>query len=296
MTSFPNRYFEIQEPATLLNFLFSALQGQSKTTVKSLLAHRQISVNGQVTTQFDKSLQTGDQIRICTDRKHLPFHHPLLEIIYEDDYFIVVHKKSGLLSIANDKTKEKTAYHLLNEYVKQKNTRSHVFILHRLDRDTSGIMMFTKNQRLQKELQSDWGNAILERKYVAIAEGTPAPSAGTLRSFLSEDENHFVHSSPIAGGKIAITHYKTLKTNKQYSLIELELETGRKNQIRVHLQSIGHPVTGDKKYGAHHNPLHRLALHAFKLRFIHPVTKQEMNFETPVPAAFTRLLKNGATT
>lgn len=287
-----NREFEIAHPSLLLEFLLSVLKEQSRTTVKSLLAHQQIRINGRICTQFDAPLRKGDNVTVCFDKQNKPFRHPLLEIIFEDEHLIAVHKKAGLLSMANDRVKEKTAYHILSDYVKRSDPRSLIFILHRLDRDTSGLMMFAKSREIQEKLQSNWKQSVVERKYVAVVEGTPPQSQGTLKSYLSEDGNYFIHSSDAPGGKLAITHYRVLKSNKQYSLVELNLETGRKNQIRVHMQSLNHPICGDKKYGARTNPLHRLALHAFKLHFIHPVTHRSIDLETPVPKAFTLLVKN----
>lgn len=289
-----NQDFEILQPSILLDFLLATLKTQSRTTVKALLAHQQICINGRITTQFNAPLKKGDKVSVCFDKTNKPFSHPMLEIVYEDAHLIVIHKKAGLLSMASEKVKEKTAYRILNDYVKQSGSRNHIFILHRLDRDTSGLMMFAKNLQIQENLQTNWDTAILERKYVAVIEGTLPQNEGTLKSFLSEDENGFIHTSDARNGKLAITHYKVLKTNNYYSLLELDLETGRKNQIRVHMQSEGHPICGDKKYGARTNPIHRMALHAYKLNFIHPATKKEMNFETPVPKSFALLVKNRA--
>jgi len=292
MKPFANRDFEIVQPSPLLEFLLSALKGQNRTTVKSLLAHQQICINGRICTQFDAPLKAGDKVTVCFDKHNRPFRHPLLEIVFEDAYLIVVHKKAGLLSMANERVKEKTAYRILSDYVKQSNPRNLIFILHRLDRETSGLMMFAKSREIQEKLQSNWDRAIVERKYVAVVEGTLSPSQGTLKSYLSEDKNYFIRTSDAQNGKLAVTHYHVLKSNRQYSLVELDLETGRKNQIRVHMQSLGHPICGDKKYGARTNPIHRLALHARKLHFIHPGTQQDMDFETPIPKAFTLLVKN----
>lgn len=293
MKTSPNRDYEISAPAKLLDFLYQALKGQSRTTVKSLLSHRQISINGKITSQFDAPLKPGDKVTVYFDKSQKPFSHPLLEIVYEEDSFLVVNKKSGLLTISTDKIKEETAYHLLNEYVKQKNPGKHIFIVHRLDRDTSGFLLFAKDQETQDFFQSNWNEIVSERKYIAVTEGCPPHQEGTVESFLSEDASCFMHSSSI--GKKATTHYKVLKSNGIYALIEVSLETGRKNQIRVHMHDLGCPISGDKKYGARTNPLRRLALHAYKLRFIHPVTHQEMLFESPVPKHFLLLVKNRQT-
>lgn len=286
-----SRYFEIQEENTLMPFLLQALHDQSRTTVKSLLAHKLVQVNNRITTQFDTPLKPGDTVTVGLNKTAAPFHHPMLNILHEDEDLIVVEKASGLLSMGTERDKTKTAYHILNTYVKSKNPRSHVLILHRLDKETSGIMMFAKNLKTQETLQKNWNDMILERKYVAVVEGCPQPEQGQVKSYISENSALIVHSASARDGKLAITNYTTLKSNRQFSLMELNLETGRKNQIRVHMQEIGHPVTGDKKYGATKNPLHRLALHAFKLHFILPTTGKEMKFETPIPVRFTSLFK-----
>lgn len=286
-----NRIVTITSENTLLPFLFETLKNESKTTVKALLAHKQIVVNGKPNTKFDTPLKPGDQVGIYFDRSHSVLSQSMLNILYEDDSIIVIDKTSGLLSMATDRDKEKTAYHILSDHVKKKNPRNCIFILHRLDRETSGIMMFAKSLKVQESLQKNWDQAITERKYVAVVEGQLQEPQGTVKSYLAENSTYLVHSTTANRGKLSITHYRVLKSKGQYSLVELELETGRKNQIRVHMQELGCPVAGDKKYGAKTNPIHRLALHAFKLRFIHPVTQKEMNFETPFPKRFELLVK-----
>lgn len=286
-----NAQFDVETPDTLLHFLFETLKKESKTTVKSLLAHKQISINGRFVTQFDTPLAIGDKVGVYFHKDSIPFSHPMLRILYEDQSLLVVDKASGLLSISTERDKEKTAYRLLSDYVKKNNPHSRIFILHRLDRDTSGIMMFAKNQEVQETLQSNWDEMICERKYVAVIEGQMPKASGTIQSYVAENKDFVVHKSNAVEGKLAITHYRTLKAGNSYSLIELNLETGRKNQIRVHLQEAKHPIAGDKKYGAQSNPIHRLALHAFKLRFIHPVLRKEMNFETPIPSRFRALIQ-----
>ena len=224
-----NQTLEVTEENTLLNFLLLSLNHLSRTTVKSLLAHRQISINGRMTTQFDKPLKKGDKVTVGFDKANLPFSHPKIEIVYEDDSLIVINKAAGLLSMATDKIREKTAYHILSEYVKRKNPYHRIFILHRLDRETSGLMMFAKNQNVQEKLQRHWNEAITERKYVAVVEGKPKQEEGTLKSYISENTALVVHKASAEEGKLAITHYRVLKSNQQFSLLELELETGRKN-------------------------------------------------------------------
>lgn len=290
-TGSKNQLVSVTTENTLLPFLFETLKNESKTTVKALLAHKQISINGTPVRKFDAPLKPGDKVGIHFDRGGFAFSHPMLNILYEDDSLIVIDKMSGLLSMATERDKEKTAYRILSDYVKESHPRNCVFILHRLDRETSGIMMFAKNLRIQELLQKNWDRAVLERKYVAVVEGQPKQTQGKIESYIAENSAFIVHSTNSKNGKLAITNYRILKTNGQYSLMELELETGRKNQIRVHMQESGYPVAGDKKYGAKTNPINRLALHAFKLRFTHPVTQKEMNFETPIPKRFDLLVK-----
>lgn len=286
-----NRIVEITSAGTLLPFLYETLKSESKTTVKSLLAHKQIIVNDKPTTKFDTPLKPGDKVGIFFDQSHSVLNHSMLNILFEDESIIVIDKMSGLLSMATERDREKTAYHILSEHVKKKDPRNCIFILHRLDRETSGVMMFSKSQKVQEMLQKNWDQAITERKYIAVVEGQPQQPQGTLKSYLAENSTYLVHTTTANKGKLAITHYRVLKSNGRYSLVELDLETGRKNQIRVHMQEAGCPVTGDKKYGAKTNPIHRLALHAFKLRFIHPITHKEMDFETPFPKRFELLAR-----
>ena len=283
------RTFNVQEENTLMPFLLQALHDQSRTSVKSFLAHKLVQVNDRITSQFDTPLKPGDTVTVGMNKSAAPFQHPMLHMLYEDDYLLIVEKASGLLSMGTEREKTKTASYILNSYVKSKDPRNHIFILHRLDKETSGIMMFAKSKRIQEIMQKNWNDMILERKYVAVTEGCPQPERGQIKSYISENKALVVHSTSSLNGKLAITNYTTLKSNHQFSLVELELETGRKNQIRVHMQEKGTPVTGDPKYGARKDPLHRVALHAFKLAFTHPVSGKKMTFETPIPAKFTAL-------
>ena len=285
------RLVTVNEDTTLLPFLFELLKEQSKSSVKSILANRQISVNGRTTTQFDTLLRSGDEVRISFQRGREDFRHPMLRLVWEDDSLIVVDKRNGLLSMATDKIKEKTAYHLLSDYVKKLDPANKIFILHRLDRDTSGLMMFAKTRKAQQILQSNWNEMITERSYVAVVEGKPAKEMDLLTSFLVENSAMKVYVSTQGDGQEAITRYKVLKSTNQYSLLQLDLETGRKNQIRAQLESIGHPIAGDVKYGAASNPAGRLALHARKLCFIHPETGEELRFETAIPSIFNAIVK-----
>lgn len=285
------RTLTVEEENTLLPFLLDRLKEQSKSSVKALLSRGQIAVNGKVTTQFNVPLVPGDKVLISYERGKVEFNNPLLTLLWEDDSLIVVNKKEGLLSVSSQRVKERTAYHLLSEYVKKSDPRNKIFVLHRLDRDTSGIMMFAKNPHVQKELQSNWNEMITARSYVAVVEGRPEKENDLLISNLTENARMQVYVTATGDGKEAITRYRVLSSNGSYSLLELDLETGRKNQIRAQMQSIGHSIAGDYKYGAETDPAGRLMLHARRLHFIHPVTGEELRFETRVPTTFSSLSK-----
>ena len=278
-------------PATLLDALFVFLPDSKRTTVKDYLKHNQVRVNGNVTTRFDHPLSPGDIVEVNTTREFQCFSNSRLKIVYEDDDIIVVNKGYGLLSMGTDRIKDGTAYNLLRDYLKRKDPRNKLFIVHRLDRDTSGLMMFAKTQKAKETMQHNWNNMVLERKYVAIVEGVIKPEEGEIRSYLTENTAHEVYSTVNpAEGKLAVTYYKTLKKRAPYSMVELSLATGRKNQIRVHMKEAGHPIVGDRRYGAKASPFHRLCLHAQTLRFVHPTTRRDMSFTCPLPAGYVRLV------
>lgn len=281
-----------QAETTLLQFLFEAMPHRKRTTVKELLKHNQIAVNGVPVTQFDAPLRGGDTVQVNLTREFRVFYHRRMQLVYEDDDIIVVNKGYGLLSMGTDKIKDGTAYSIVRDYVKWQDPRNKVFIVHRLDRDTSGLMMFAKNEAAKETMQHNWNNMVLNRKYLAVVEGTVEQNEGVVRSYLAETSQYEVYSTENPDeGQLAVTRYRTLKNKNGYTLLEVELDTGRKNQIRVHMKDIGHPIAGDRKYGAKSSPIRRLALHAQTLRFVHPVTRKEMAFETPVPASFASMVK-----
>lgn len=284
------RKLTVKEETTLLPFLVSILKEQSKSSVKALLQHGQIYVNKVRTSLATTPLAPDDEVMISYERGKPEFNNPLLNIVWEDNDLIVVNKREGLLSVSSTRVKERTAYHLLSDYVKKSDPNNKIYVLHRLDRDTSGLMMFAKNQKVQKILQSDWNNMITRRSYVAVVEGRPEKDCDLLISNLTENKQMQVYVTP-EGGKEAITRYRVINSNGKYSLLELDLETGRKNQIRAQMQSIGHSIAGDNKYGADTDPTGRLMLHARRLDFIHPITQQEMHFETRTPEKFSSLAK-----
>jgi 23S rRNA pseudouridine1911/1915/1917 synthase len=288
----PPREFSVDTAGGLLDYLLRVIPDKSRSTVKMILAGRQVFVNGTVTTRFDTPLQPGDRVRVIMEKGSMTLSHPDLEILYEDDALVVINKRPGLLSVATTRERERTAYHILTDYARRGNPLARIFVLHRLDRETSGLMMFAKSERVQEMMQRNWDLMITRRRYVAVVEGKPARESDRITSLLQENSAMNVYSAD--DGKPAVTRYRLLKSNRLYSLLELELETGRKNQIRVHMAEMGHPVAGDSKYGARSNPIKRLALHARELQFVHPLTRQAMSFQTEVPKRFALLVKQRA--
>lgn len=303
--------FHVEQDAQLLDFLLSKMGGMTKTSVKQLLGQRRVSVNGSIQTRHDTPLHKGDKVVLVSGRGNIELTHPKLSIVYEDDSLIVVEKKQGLLTVPTyPGSTETTAFSILKNYVRRRSQRAGVYVVHRLDRETSGLLVFAKSPELQQYMRTYWRQLVTKRTYVAVAEGIFDKPQGKITTWLTEDKrNAVVYSSPVDdGGQIAVTNYNVIKTTNNHndlndhnvlndpnrlplSLVELNLETGRTNQIRVHLASVGHPVLGDRKYG-HGNefsPADRLCLHARILEFIHPVTEQTVRFETPVPRDFTRL-------
>lgn len=282
--------FTVAEEDTLLHFLITKLPQKSRNLVKTVLKDRQVFVEKKAITQFDHPLIPGQQVEVRWDRVAAATEGPGLKIIHEDEDIIVIDKPSGLLTVATDKEKRKTAYAMLSDYVKSQDPQNKIFIIHRLDRETSGLLMFAKNETIKKKIQETWETTIAERTYVAVVEGRVEPAEGTITSWLTESSALIVYSSQKPHlGKKAITHYKKIRDNGTFSLLQLNLETGRKHQIRVHMQEIHHPIVGDDKYGASENPLRRMGLHAQVLAFIHPKTNKLCRFETAIPGKFLRL-------
>lgn len=284
---------KVVEEGELLAFLLEVMPTTSRNSVKSILKRGQVTVNGKATTQHNHPIKPGQIIGIQTNQKAMQEKTIVgIEIMYEDDDFIVISKDAGILSVAmNGGGFEPTAHNQLMTYVRQTHPKNRVYIVHRLDRDTSGVMVFAKNEEMKEKLQENWKEAVLERKYTALVEGDVRRDSDTISSWLKESKSFKVHSAPFDnGGKHAVTHYKKIRSNGDFSLLEVQLETGRKNQIRVHMEEIGHPVVGDKKYSARTNPLKRLGLHATTLIFIHPRTGEQLEFHASVPKKFTKTL------
>lgn len=281
-----------EEETTLLQCLEQKLSDHKRSSLKAMMKYGQVAVNGVTTSQFDVTVQPGDEMSVNFTRPFVTFSHPRIRLVYEDDDIIVVHKGSGILSVGTDNRSDGTAYSIVRNYLKNKDPHLKLFIIHRLDRDTSGLMMFAKNIEAKEAMQHNWNNMVLSRTYVAVVEGKVEEESGTVRSYLAETSQYEVYSTQNPEeGQLAITRYKRLDCRHGYSLMELSLDTGRKNQIRVHMKDLGHPIVGDRKYGAKSSPLRRMALHARTLRFVHPVTRKDMLFETPIPSRFLSLLK-----
>lgn len=285
--------------SALLRYMYENMQGQSRSAVKAYLTRGQVTVNGQSTTAFDYPVHKGDRIMIHDKgimvKKRGGEKDTRVKIVFEDDWLIVVDKRSGVLSMSTGRPGETTAYSLLSDYVKRVYGKdSKIFIVHRIDRETSGLIIFSKDEKTKHALQENWNSSVLERKYCAILEGRPPENQGTVHSWLSENPKSLkVTSSPTDdGGKESVTHYRVLSHGKHYSLVEFELETGRKHQIRVHSALLGCPVTGDRRYGAADNPAGRIALHARSIVFRHPVTGKVMSFDTGLPNIFKAVMKD----
>ncbi len=286
---------KVSEAAELMTFLMENLSGKSRNNIKSLLVHRQVRVGNKTISQYNHPLKAGDTVEVQWAKVRTSTSNTKgVEILFEDDHLIVISKDTGLLSMGTDKQQERTAYNILKEHVKVSGPENKVFIVHRLDRDTSGVMMFAKTPEAQQIMQSNWKKQVQERTYVALVEGRIKKDSDTMISWLKENSAFVTYSSKTDnGGKKAVTHYNVLKRSKGYSLAEVKIATGRKNQIRIHMKELGHPIVGDKKYGASTNPLRRLGLHAQVLAFKHPITNEILRFETRIPKKFTDLFKYG---
>lgn len=281
-------------PVGLMQFLQAVRPDSKRNDIKKWLKYGHLAINGTVTHAFDAPVNPGDTMELNLTRPFPQFRHQRLEIVYEDNDVIIVNKGYGLLSVGTQShKKEENAYEILRDYVKKVNPANKLYVVHRLDRDTSGLMMFAKTEEAQEVLRHNWNNIVLERLYVAVLEGDLEQDSGYVKSRLAENSQFVVYSTEEEGeGKLAVTHYNVIGRGNGYTLCEFSLDTGRKNQIRVHAHDLGHPIAGDRKYGAHTSPIHRLALHARTLRFAHPITRKDMNFETPVPQKFIKLIKN----
>ena len=275
----------VDKENTLYNYLRNNIDGKSKNNIKSLLKRELISVNDKIITKYDYIVKEKDIIIISNSYN---YNDDTLKIIYEDDNIIVVDKPSKILTIGNKKEKENTLYRRVSDYLKKEKKK--VFIIHRLDFDTSGVIMFAKNQKVQKLYQDNWNSLAKTREYIAVVEGI-TPNNGHIESYLKQSKTLEVYSSKNKDGLFAITDYETIKHNKKYSMLKILISTGRRNQIRCHMFDINHPIIGDYKYNAKTNPLDRLALHASTLVIEDPLTHKEFTFKSTIPEEFNKIIK-----
>ena len=285
-------HFVVSQPAPLLEWLLQNVK-ESRTKVKATLQGRGIKVDGKTVTQFDFALQPGMKVAVSkTKRNQQRFKSRYVKIVYEDRWLIVVEKQVGILSMAAGH-KSLNVKSVLDDYFKQSRQKCTAHVVHRLDRDTSGLMVFAKDIDTEQAFEHDWHQIVYDRRYVAVLSGEVEQDEGTIENWLKDNKAYITYSSPVdpGGGKYAISHFHVLQRTTDHSLVEFRLETGRKNQIRVHAADMGHPVCGDNKYGNGDAPLHRLCLHAWLLCFTHPATGERLEFETPLPTAFKQLFK-----
>ena len=283
-------HYVVDREAPLLDWMLSALPG-SKTKIKATLQGHGIKVNGKLVTQFDFPLKPGMKVSVSKSKKNDTFKSRYVNIVYEDRRLVVVEKKTGILSMAAGHS-SLNVKSVLDDYFKRTRQKCTAHVVHRLDRDTSGLMIYAKDMQTEQLLERDWHGTVYDRRYVAVVSGEMEEDEGTIANWLKDNKAYVTYSSPVDnGGKYAVTHFHTLRRTTEHSLVEFRLETGRKNQIRVHTSDMGHPVCGDIKYGNGDDPLPRLCLHAYVLCFHHPVTGKPMEFETPIPAQFRAMFK-----
>ena len=278
----------VQDDTPLLEWLLVNVK-QSKSKINATLQNRGIKVNNRTVTQFDFALHKGDKISISTSKKNDQFQSKHVKLVYEDRYLVVVEKAHGILSmgVGQSSLNVKT---ILDDYFKRTRQKCNAHVVHRLDRETSGLLIYAKDMETRKQLEYEWHNIVYDRRYIAVLSGKIEEEGGTIANWLKDNKLYVTYSSPIDnGGRYAVTHFHVLETTDTHSLVEFKLETGRKNQIRVHAADINHPVCGDTKYGNGDDPLKRLCLHAYILCFSHPVTHQRMEFSTQMPTGFKRI-------
>lgn len=284
--------YTVERPQELLAFLLENVKGQSRNKVKQTLQGRGIRVDGKTVTQFDFALEPGMRVDVSrTKRNNLLLRNRYVKLVYEDKWLVVVEKNVGILSMAAGH-KSLNVKAVLDDYFRKTRQNCTAHVVHRLDRDTSGLLIYAKDMETEQMLERSWHETVYDRRYIAVLSGEMEQDEGTVSSWLKDNAAYYTYSSPVDnGGKYAVTHFFTLDRTTEHSLVEFKLETGRKNQIRVHAADLGHPVCGDTKYGNGDNPIGRLCLHAFLLCFVHPRTHEQLEFETPVPAAFRALFK-----
>lgn len=284
-------FFKVREASELLPYIMQ-LDGISRSKAKAILAGGGVRVDKKNVSQHDFMLQPGMMVEISKQKPRTQFQSKFLKIVYEDAQIIVIEKNIGILSMASTQGQfcVKT---ILDDYFRKSRQKCTAHVVHRLDRDTSGLLVYAKTIEAEQILEHNWRQIVTDRRYYALASGEMTQKKGVVESWLKDNKAYITYSSPTDnGGKYALTHFRTLRTGNGYSLVELKLETGRKNQIRVHLQDLGHPVCGDIKYGNGDDPVGRLCLHAYRLDFYHPITNERLHFETPTPKAFLSVFKD----
>ena len=283
-------HYIVEQPMPLLEWMLANLKG-SRSKLKATLQGRGIKVDGKTVTQFNFQLEKGMRLSVSKSKKNDFFKSRYVKILYEDQHIVVIEKAPGILSMAAGHASLHVK-RVLDDYFKKAGQKCRAHVVHRLDRDTSGLMVYAKDMETEQVLEHNWHNIVYDRRYVAVVSGEMEQDEGTVANWLKDNAAYITYSTPIDnGGKYAITHFRVLDRTTEHSLVEYQLETGRKNQIRVHSADMGHPVCGDVKYGNGDNPLHRLCLHAYMLCFYHPVTHERMEFETPIPTTFRSLFK-----
>lgn len=289
--------FKVKRSTELMTFLLEKLN-TSRNNVKHLLSNKQVLVNGRQVSQFNYPLASEDEVALTKNpvyeeqktesRKEKKEKNTYLDIIYEDSDFIAINKPAGLLAVLSDKELEETAYNLVSLYLRPQKKRP--YVIHRIDKETSGVLVFTTNIKLQSRLRLDWNKYVKFRGYIAICEGTLENKQGTIKNYLAQNQYNLVYVSNNPSDKLAITNYRVLKENKNASLLDINIDTGRKNQIRVAFANLGHPILGDDKYG-HKETFKRLALHASRLTFVNPYTNKEIDIKAKTPSIFYSLFK-----
>ena len=283
------KQYSCDREAPLLEYLLATLPG-TKTKIKNTLQGRGIKVNGKVVTQYDYPLAPGDKVSVSCSKRNDTFKSRYVSIVYEDQYLVVIEKQPGILSMAAGHSSLNVKA-VLDDYFRRTRQKCHAHVVHRLDRDTSGLMIYAKDMDTEQILEHEWHNIVYDRRYVALVSGELEEKSGTIANWLKDNKAYVTYSSLVDnGGKYAVTHFNLLACSTEHSLVEYRLETGRKNQIRVHSADMGHPVCGDVKYGNGDNPLRRLCLHAYMLCFHHPVTRKPMEFSTPIPPQFKEVI------
>lgn len=283
------KQYNVDKEVPLLEYLLATLPG-SKNKIKDILQGRGIKVNGRIVTQYNYMLMPGMKVSVSNSKKNDTFKSRYVNIVYEDQYIIVIEKKPGILSMAAGHS-SLNVKSVLDEYFHKTRQKCRAHVVHRLDRDTSGLMIYAKDMETEQILEHEWHDIVFDRRYVALCSGRYEEQTGTIANWLKDNKAYVTYSSPVDnGGKYAVTHYYVLDASAEHSLIEFKLETGRKNQIRVHTADMGHPVCGDVKYGNGDSPLHRLCLHAYVLCFYHPVTRRPMEFFTAIPSQFKEVV------